>query len=345
MDWVKKSLQAEAEKNRVKKQARLNAERALEEDPTIYQYDEIYSTLHVDPKVKKEEKKKEKPKYITNLLKTAERRKKENELRIERSVQKEREAEGEMFKDKEKFVTASYKAKLQEMKTLEEEEKEMDRLETIGDVTKQGDVSGFYRHLYEQTFDAKKTDVNKEKLSEKQEVKKEPVRDETEKLEENLDKDDSSVHDSSSDEGDDKNKNVAVKILTRIRKVKQSRQRVVEASDSEPEPEPELENKEKGDEEEKENSNSQGETKEVAVKKESEDQKIDDQTGRKRSLSPDVKEFQNGSSKKKKQDEEKPERKKMERRVSIWVKRTVGPVFDAALQRYFARKALRVSGS
>lgn len=35
-----------------------------------------------------------KPKYISKLLEAAERRKKENERRIERQVQKEREAEG-----------------------------------------------------------------------------------------------------------------------------------------------------------------------------------------------------------------------------------------------------------
>lgn len=35
-----------------------------------------------------------KPKYITKLLAAADRRKRENERRIERQVQKEREAEG-----------------------------------------------------------------------------------------------------------------------------------------------------------------------------------------------------------------------------------------------------------
>lgn len=35
-----------------------------------------------------------KPKYISKLLEAAERRKRENERRIERQVQKEREAEG-----------------------------------------------------------------------------------------------------------------------------------------------------------------------------------------------------------------------------------------------------------
>lgn len=40
----------------------------------------------------------QKPKYISKLLAAADRRKKENERRIERQVQKEREAEGEYKK-------------------------------------------------------------------------------------------------------------------------------------------------------------------------------------------------------------------------------------------------------
>ena len=48
------------------------------------------------------------PKYIGNLLKHAEVRKKEEERRVERQVQKERESEGKEFADKEAFVTSAY---------------------------------------------------------------------------------------------------------------------------------------------------------------------------------------------------------------------------------------------
>ncbi|GJQ88655.1 putative NAD-dependent protein deacylase, partial [Trypoxylus dichotomus] len=91
-----------------------------------------------------------KPKYIARLLAAADKRKRENERRIERQVQKEREAEGDEFKDKESFVTLAYKKKLEELKKLEEEEKREEYLESIGDVTKQGNLDGFYRHLYDQ---------------------------------------------------------------------------------------------------------------------------------------------------------------------------------------------------
>lgn len=57
------------------------------------------------------------------------------------------------------------------MKALEEQEKREDYLEAIGDVTKQGNLDGFYRHLYDQkiNYDDK---VKKEKLEE--DVKQEP---------------------------------------------------------------------------------------------------------------------------------------------------------------------------
>lgn len=140
-------------------------EKALAEDPTIFQYDELYD----DMENKREEEKKiksnepKKAKYITKLLETAERRKLENELRVERQVQKEREAEGEQFKDKEAFVTSSYRKKLEEMRKLEEQNKRDDYLEAIGDVRKQNDLDGFYRHLYEQKMGSAK-EVKKPEL-------------------------------------------------------------------------------------------------------------------------------------------------------------------------------------
>lgn len=63
------------------------------------------------------------PKYIANLLRSAELRQVEHERRTERKVQKERETEGDMFNDKESYVTPAYREKLAELKKLEEEER------------------------------------------------------------------------------------------------------------------------------------------------------------------------------------------------------------------------------
>lgn len=63
-------------------------------------------------------------------------------------VQKEREAEGDQYADKEKFVTSAYRKKMEEQAREEEEEQRMARIEAALDVTKQNDLSGFYRHIY-----------------------------------------------------------------------------------------------------------------------------------------------------------------------------------------------------
>ncbi|XP_030569345.1 nuclear speckle splicing regulatory protein 1 [Drosophila novamexicana] len=132
--------------------ARIVQEKALAEDPTIFQYDELYDVMDTKREEAKETKRLEprKAKYIGRLMEHAERRKLENELRVERQVQKDREAEGEMYKDKDTYVTAAYRKKLESIRQLQEQDKRDEYLEAIGDVTKQNDLDGFYRHLYEQ---------------------------------------------------------------------------------------------------------------------------------------------------------------------------------------------------
>lgn len=85
-------------------------------------------------------------------MRTAEIRKREQEIRTERKIQKERELEGDEFKDKEAFVTSAYKEKLEEMKKTEAEAKRQEKIENILDVTKQNDLSGFYRSLYKNSM-------------------------------------------------------------------------------------------------------------------------------------------------------------------------------------------------
>lgn len=142
-----------------KRKAKNLQEKALAEDPTIFQYDELFDEMETKREEEKQIRSKEpkKARYITKLMEAADRRKLENELRVERQVQKEREAEGEEFKDKEAFVTSAYRKKLEEMRKLEEQNKRDDYLEAIGDVTKQKDLDGFYRHIYEQKIGASKS--------------------------------------------------------------------------------------------------------------------------------------------------------------------------------------------
>lgn len=147
-----------------RRQAHLQQAKALEEDPTIFQYDELYDDIERKKKEEQTASRKvqsQGPKYIKKLLETAEKRKREYERRIERQVQKERDEEGEQFKDKEAFVTSSYKKKLEEIRLAEEEEKKAEYLESIGDVQKQSNLDGFYRHLF-----AQKTKTNPDKPAE-----------------------------------------------------------------------------------------------------------------------------------------------------------------------------------
>lgn len=150
---VSESLQREAAKKQAMRQTKLEIQKALAEDSTVYEYDSIYDEMQK----KKEENnpkllmgKDRKPKYIHNLLKAVEIRKKEQEKRMEKKIQREREMEKGEFDDKEAFVTSAYKKKLEERAEEEEREKRAAALEARLDVTKQKDLSGFYRHLLNQ---------------------------------------------------------------------------------------------------------------------------------------------------------------------------------------------------
>ncbi|XP_062448324.1 nuclear speckle splicing regulatory protein 1 isoform X1 [Rhea pennata] len=151
---VGESLQKEALKKQAMKQTKLEIQKALAEDATVYEYDSIYDEMQQRKKENNAKilsgKDEKKPRYIQNILKAAEIRKKEQEKRMERKIQKEREMEGGEFADKEAFVTSAYKKKLQERAEEEERERREAALEACLDVTKQKDLSGFYRHFLNQ---------------------------------------------------------------------------------------------------------------------------------------------------------------------------------------------------
>jgi len=100
---------------------------AAEVDPSMYDYDGVWEDMKaVDRRKKKVEELdaiERKPKYMENLLASAEVRKRDQLRAKEKMLQKEREEEGEEFKDKEKFVTEAYKKQQEELKKLEEEER------------------------------------------------------------------------------------------------------------------------------------------------------------------------------------------------------------------------------
>ncbi|XP_053617237.1 nuclear speckle splicing regulatory protein 1 isoform X1 [Plodia interpunctella] len=313
---------------------------ALIEDPTVYQYDEIYDDM-INKKIEKTEKKTEdkRPRYIENLMKSANKRKIENERRIERQIQKEREKEGDEYADKEVFVTSAYKKKLEELMLEEEKEKREEYLESIGDVTKQRDLSGFYRHLYEQKMGSDEN-TDKGNLSEKNledyniknknetknasKVKEKQHKNQSETKKRNYRKrktsEDINKHLSDGeidDSGDEINRMNLDDI--RSKKMKKPEENIDADSDFSID-------------------ESSDDNEDVSKKKVNKDEitpKIPNDDVKKTKAS---KENKNIASKDLKQTEPATEKKP---KIDIWKKRTVGEVFVQALKRYYERKAAR----
>ncbi|KAM3724677.1 Nuclear speckle splicing regulatory protein [Dirofilaria immitis] len=139
---------------RAKMQAKREHEKALAEDPTIFDYDNIYEELTAEKNQKiakiKAADKERKSKYAEQILETHKKRLLAQQSREERKQQKEREAEAGQFDDKEKFVTSAYKKQLAEMENFRLQEAIDSRFDELTAVEKQkGGMwkGGFYRTL------------------------------------------------------------------------------------------------------------------------------------------------------------------------------------------------------
>jgi coiled-coil domain-containing protein 55 len=138
--------------------AQRDIEQALEQDPNIYEYDEVYEQVSstVQQEQRREEKKRleresntvRAPKYVAGLLEKKQEREKEHERREERRIQRERELEGDLYADKEVFVTAAYKTKLAERQADLEREKLEEKREAILNVLQQDNMDAFYRYQF-----------------------------------------------------------------------------------------------------------------------------------------------------------------------------------------------------
>lgn len=127
-----------------------HARQAQTLDPSIYDYDAVYESLHVKPSsdfnLAEQEKR---PKYMSKLLAAAETRRRDQLRAKERLVAKEREAEGDEFADKDKFVTAAYKRHQEENRILEKEEavqEEEERRRRAG-----GGARALFKNMLEKT--------------------------------------------------------------------------------------------------------------------------------------------------------------------------------------------------
>ncbi|KAI8621246.1 coiled-coil domain-containing protein 55-domain containing protein [Chytriomyces sp. MP71] len=119
---------------------------ALEEDADLFDYDKAFDALKQQKEAQKllrDNAAEKKPRYVQNLLKASLQRKIELERVEDRKVAREREQEGEMFGDKDAFVTDAYKKRQEELRLLEEEEKRKEALQRTGGE----DMTQFYRSL------------------------------------------------------------------------------------------------------------------------------------------------------------------------------------------------------
>ncbi|KAK8480330.1 hypothetical protein V6N13_072385 [Hibiscus sabdariffa] len=147
-DDVEREISRQASKNKALKDVEEQHKKALEEDPSVFDYDGVYDEMKekvVRPRVQDREERK--PKYIQNLMKKAEQRKWEQEIVYERKLVKERSKEDHLYADKDKFVTSAYKKKLAEQAKWMEEERLRQLREEKEDVTKKSDLSDFYFNL------------------------------------------------------------------------------------------------------------------------------------------------------------------------------------------------------
>ncbi|KAG8531473.1 uncharacterized protein KY384_003102 [Bacidia gigantensis] len=129
-----------------------HSKQAQEIDPSIYDYDAAYDSIHAtyntlnDAETTKADLEK-KPKYMSDLLAAAEVRKRDQLRAQEKMLAKEREAEGDEFADKEKFVTGAYKRQQEEMRQLEEEEKSREQETEARKKREGGGMKAFYKDL------------------------------------------------------------------------------------------------------------------------------------------------------------------------------------------------------
>lgn len=148
-DDIEREISRQASKNKALKDVEEQHKKALEEDPSVFDYDGVYDEMKekaVRPVAL--DRQERKPRYIQALIDKAKVREREHEIIYERKLAKERSKEDHLFADKDKFVTGAYKKKLAEQAKWLEEERLRQLREEKEDITKKGgDMTEFYFNL------------------------------------------------------------------------------------------------------------------------------------------------------------------------------------------------------
>ncbi|KAI0093865.1 coiled-coil domain-containing protein 55-domain containing protein [Irpex rosettiformis] len=124
-------------------------------DATVFEYDEVWDKMQEakarQKVVKEADSKERKPKYINGLLTSAATRRLDHLRAEEKMIQRERETEGDEFKDKEAFVTQAYKDQMVELRRAEEEEKNREEEERKKNRGMGTGMAHFYKKLLEES--------------------------------------------------------------------------------------------------------------------------------------------------------------------------------------------------
>ncbi|KAG8387447.1 hypothetical protein BUALT_Bualt02G0022300 [Buddleja alternifolia] len=147
-DNVERDILRQAHKNKTHKDVEEQHKKALEEDPSAFDYDGVYDKMK-EKQIRpvEQDRQDRKPRYIKALMDKAKQREREHEISYERKVAKERSKDEHLYADKDKFVTSAYKKKLAEQAKWMEEERLREMREEKEDVTKKTDLSDFYFNL------------------------------------------------------------------------------------------------------------------------------------------------------------------------------------------------------
>lgn len=136
------------------------AAKLLAEDPTVFSYDEVYEEECSAPLSQQlrtealEQKKrvglvmrsapeKAESRYLTKIMAATDNRKVEQQIIEDKLQKKKREEEGNMFGDKEEFMTAAYKEELRKRKEFEDDMKSKDAVDEANDAMHKQNSMGF----------------------------------------------------------------------------------------------------------------------------------------------------------------------------------------------------------
>ncbi|KAL5216016.1 hypothetical protein ABZP36_007417 [Zizania latifolia] len=172
-DDVEADILRQSHKKRALQKVEEQQKKALEEDPSVFAYDEVYDDMKEKAaRPKMQDKIVRESKYIAILKEKAEQRKREQDIIYEKKLHKERSKEDHLYADKDKFVTSAYRKKLEDERKWLEEEKRRQLQEEKEDVTKKKDLSDFYFGLHKNVaFGAQTHDGTKHAKPEKSERK------------------------------------------------------------------------------------------------------------------------------------------------------------------------------